>query len=57
MPPSALRVNSSELKGKDLAWAGMGGELWSQNISLHVFLQLWEGRKHNTEYYISIKQG
>lgn len=57
MPPNALRVNGSELKGKDLAWAGMGGELWSQNISLHVFLQLWEGRKHNTEYYISIKQG
>lgn len=53
MPLSALRVNGSALKGKDLAWAGMGGELRSQNISLHFFsLQLWEERKHKTEYYI-----
>lgn len=52
MPPNALRVNGSELKRKDLAWVGMGGELCSQNISLHFFLQLWEGRKHKTEYYI-----
>lgn len=27
MPLSAPRVNGSELKGKDLAWARMGGEL------------------------------
>lgn len=34
----AQRVNSSGLKGKDLAWAGMGGELCSQNISIHFSL-------------------
>ena len=51
MALSTLRVNSSGLEGKDLAWAGMGGESCGQNISLHFFLQLWEGRKHKTEYY------
>jgi hypothetical protein len=48
MPLFALRVNGSELKSKDLAWTGMGGELCSQNISVHFFLQLWEGSKHKT---------
>lgn len=54
MPLSALRVNGSGLKGKDLAEAWLGGELGSQNISLHFSLQLWEGRKHKTEYYIKL---
>lgn len=51
MPLSEQRVNGSELKGKGLAWARKGEELWSQNISLHFFFQLWEGRKQNRVLY------
>lgn len=58
MPLSALRVNGSALKGKDLAWAGMGGELRSQNISLHFFPSN-SGKRENIKLSIilSIKQG